>query len=188
MTIRRNTKLTLGPGKFEVHEFPAALDNQSGMVLVPVNIDLTVGEEIGLYWLDRTPFVRELAAIRPFQLFVRGGLFRTEFGPLMWQLFYVPNPKPEPQPFASVECHLNPCDPKQVALWRSLASQTHWHLTLLGAGNEVADFFEFENVFGLEDALDTMEQACRGMRVTDFMAAKQAFWNKFTMDDLYLMR
>src|SRR6266446_10016225 len=149
MTTRTNTKLILGPGRFQVHDLPAELAGRSGMVLIPVFIDLTVGEDIGLYWLDRTPCVRELAAIRPFQLFLRGGLFRTDFGPLMWQLFYVPNPRPGPQPFASVECHLNPCDPRQVALWRKLADQTHWHLTLLGAGDKVEDFFEFENDFRL---------------------------------------
>ena len=183
--MRHNTKLTLGPGYFEAHDFPRALAGQSGILPMPVTIDLTVGEEVGLYWLDPTAFIFELAAVRPFKLFMRGGLFRSKHGPLMWQLFYVPNPKPEPQPFASVECHIDPCDSQQVGIWRRLANQTHWHLTLLGAGNQVADFFEVENVFRLDDALDTMEQACRGMRVTDFMAAKQEFWERFTMDDLY---
>jgi len=185
--LRLNTKLTLGPGKFEVERFPATLAGQSGILPMPVTIDLTVGEEVGLYWLDPTPFIRELAGVRPFRLFTRGGLFSSAHGPLMWQLFYVPNPKPQPQPFASVECHINPSDSKQVSVWRRLANQTHWHLTLLGAGNKVADFFEFENVFGLEEALDTMERTCRGMRVTDFTAAKQEFWDRFTMDDLYRM-
>jgi hypothetical protein len=185
--MRHNTKLSLDPGHFEVHDFPKFLAGQSGIVPMPVIIDLTVGEEVALYWLDPTPFVHELATVRPFQLFMHGGLFRSAHGPLMWQLFYVPNPKPKPQPFASVECHINPCDPNQMGMWRRLANQTHWHLALLGAGNKVADFFEFENVFGLDDALDTMDKACRGMRITNFMAAKQEFWDRFTMDDLYGM-
>ncbi len=158
-----------------------------GLTPMSVVMDLTVGEEVALYWLDRTPFVHELAAIRPFQFFLRSGLFRSDFGPLMWMLFYVPNPAGDSQPFASVECHLNPSEPSQVSLWRRLAHQTHWHLTLLGAGDEVADFFELENCYGLADALDTMEQACRGMRVTDFMRAKQQFWDRYSMDDLYAM-
>ncbi|MEA3209315.1 MAG: hypothetical protein QOE70_2372 [Chthoniobacter sp.] len=106
----------------------------------------------------------------------------------MWMLFYVPNPDtPGGLPFASMECHLNPSDPEQVALWRQLANQTHWHLTLLGAGNRVHKFFEFENNYGLESALETMAPACRGMPVIDFMAAKQEFWDTYTMDDLYQM-
>ena len=158
-----------------------------GLTPMPVIMDITVGEEVALYWLDRNPFVHELAAIRPFQFFLRSGLFRSDFGPLMWMLFYVPNPAGDPQPFASVECHLNPSELSQISLWRRLAHQTHWHLTLLGAGDEVADFFEFENCFGLADTLDTMEEACRGMRVIDFMRAKQEFWDTYGMDDLYAM-
>ena len=184
---RHSTKFTLTPGRFEVDDFPPAFDALDGLVPMSVTIDLTVGEEVALYWLDRTPFIRYLARIRPFQFFLRSGLYRSDFGPLMWLLFYVRNPQPQPQPFASVECHINPSDSKQVALWRRLANQSHWHLTLLGAGNEVADFFEFENTFQMHEALDTMEQACRGMRVIDFLAAKQQFWDTFTMEDLYAM-
>lgn len=184
---RHNTKFTLGPGRFVVPDFPEALAGLSGMLPAQVTIDPAVGEEIGLYWLDPTPFIQQLAAIRPFHLLIRGGLFRSAYGPLLWQLFYVPNPRPEPQPFAAVECHINPCDSQQVGLWRRLANQTHWHLTLLGHGNQVADFFEFENVFGLDDVLDKVEQACRGQRVTDFMAAKQEFEETFSLDDLFGM-
>ncbi len=183
----QNTKYTLGSGHFEVDSFPAVLAAMDGLVPLPVVIDSTVGEEVALYWLDRTPFVHKLAAIRPFQFFLRSGLFRSDFGPLMWMLFYVPNPAPEPQPFASVECHLNPFEPSQVSLWRRLANQTYWHLTLLGASNEVAGVFEFENSFDLAYALDTMAEACHGMRVTDFMRAKQALWDRYSMDDLYAM-
>ena len=184
---QQNTKFTLGPGEFVVDDFPAALNGWNGLLPMPVTMDLTVGEEVALYWFDRTPFVHDLARIRPFQFFLKSGLYRTDFGPLMWLLFYVPNPEQQPEPFASMECHINPCDGDQVPLWRRLACQSHWHLTLLGAGNEVADFFEFENVFGLGERLDTVEDACRGMCVTDFLAAKRQFSARFTMDGLYAM-
>jgi len=184
---QHNTKYTQSKGHFEVDSFPASLATIDGLVPLPVIVDSTVGEEVVLYWLDRSPFVHELAAIRPFQFFLRLGLFHSDFGPLMWMLFYVPNIVPTPQPFASVECHLNPFDATQVFRWRQLAAQTYWHLTILGADNEVAAFFEFENDFGLADALDTMENACRGLRTTDFMRVKQAFWDRYTMKDLYGM-
>lgn len=184
---QQDTKFTLGPGRFSVTSFPPALEGQSGLLPLPVTIDLTVGEEIALYWLDRTPFIREVARIRPFQFFIKSGLYHTDFGPLMWLLAYVPTPKPSPQPFAAMECHINPCECSQMALWRRLANQSHWHLTLLGAGNKVADFFEFENIFRLDGALDAVEQACRGMHVTDFLAAKRQFSDRFTMDALFSM-
>jgi len=150
-------------------------------------LDYTVGEEVALYWRDRTPFIHQLAAIRPFQFFLINGLFRSSCGPLMWMLFYVPNPDSEPQPFAMMECHLNPASRAQVDLWRRLSKQTHWHLTLLGNNNRVAGFFEFENVYLLGDALDAMEDACRDKPVTDFMRAKQEFSDGYTLNELYQM-
>jgi hypothetical protein len=183
----QDTKYILSGGHFEVDSFPPELAAMDGLTPMPVVMDLTVGEEVALYWLDRTPFVHELAAIRPFQFFLRSGIFRSDFGPLIWMLFYVPNPAGGEQPFASVECHLNPAEPSQVSLWRRLAHQTHWYLTLLGAGDKVADFFELVNCYGLAAALDTMEESCRGMRVTDFMRAKQQFWDRYSMADLYAM-
>lgn len=185
--LRQNTKYNLGPGHFHVHDFPPRLATCDGLVPIPVIIDLIVGEEIGLYWLDRTPFIQELASIRPFRLMLQTGLFRSAYGPLLWLLFYVPNPQPEPQPFASVECHVNPSEVSQVNTWHRLANQTHWHLTLLGADNEVADFFEFENDFELDASLSMMTRACQGLPVTDFARAKQEFWETYTMADLYRM-
>ncbi len=143
---RQNTKFTLGTGQFEVVCFSTALAGQSGLFPMPVTIDPAVGEEIVLYWLDRTPFIADLASVRPFRLEMSAGLYPSRFGPLIWLLFYVPNPQPEPQPFASMECHINPSDPKQMLMLRRLASQTHWHLVLLGAGNRVIDFLEFATV------------------------------------------
>jgi hypothetical protein len=186
--LRQNTKYNLGPGHFQVHDFPPQLAVCNGLVPIPVIIDLIVGEEIGLYWLDRTPFIQKLASIRPFRLMLKTGVYRSAYGPLMWLLFYVPNPQPEPQPFASVECHINPSEVSQVNMWHRVANQTHWHLTLLGADNEVADSFEFENDFGLDTSLPMMTQACQGLPVTDFMRAKGEFWKTYTMDDLYRMR
>lgn len=184
---QHDTKLTLGRGRFEVVDFPPELSRHNGLLPLATILDYTVGEEVALYWVDRTPFVTELAAIRPFQMILINGLFRSSYGPLMWMLFYVPNPVPEPQPFAMVECHLNPASRGQVDLWRRLSNQTHWHLTLLGKNNRVADFFEFENVYLLGDALDTMEESCCDLPVTDFMRAKQEFSDRYTLDELYQM-
>lgn len=152
-----------------------------------VVIDLTVGDEVALYWRDSTSFINELSAIHPFQLRLRAGLFRSDFGPLMWMLFYVPNPRATPQPFASMECHVNPQSPSQLELWRRLANQSHWHLSLVNSGNKIVNFFEFENTFGLDAALDSVEHVCAGIPVMDFNRAKKHFWDTYTMDDLYNM-
>jgi len=108
--LKQDAKFKLDGGHFEVRDFPKRLNGCEGLVPIPVIIDLIVGEEIGLYWIDRTPFVKELAAVRPFRLMLKSGLFRSQSGPLMWLLFYVPNPQVSPQPFASMECHINPAE------------------------------------------------------------------------------
>ena len=40
---------------------------------------------------------------------------------------------------------------------------------------------------GLGEALDTVEDACRGMEVTDLMCAKQQIWGRYGMEDIYAM-
>ena len=185
--VRQDTQFKLDDGNFEVCNFPWQLNDSEGLVPIPVVFDRIVGEEIGLFWIDRTPFVEEITAIRPFQLLLKSGLYRSQSGPLIWLLFYVPNTQAFPQPFASVECLINPSEPQHVNTLRRLANQTHWHLTLVGADNEVADVFEFENEFDLDSSLDMMLEACRGMRMTDFTRVRNDFWVAFTMDDLYKM-
>ena len=183
--LRQNTKYNRGSGCVDVRDFPPQLARCNGLLPIPAILDPTVGEEVALYWMDRTPFVLELAAIRPFRLMLKSGVYQSVYGPLIWFLFYVPNSKPVPQPFASTELHLNPSETNQVSLWEKLANQTHWHLTLLGAGNSVAEFFEFENHFGLDTSLPRMMQTCQGLAVTDFIQAKAEFSKSYTMDDLY---
>jgi hypothetical protein len=185
---RHNTKFTLTPGHFEASAYRGALPESDGLVPLSAVIDFTVGDEVALYWRDSTSFITELSSIHPFQLHLRVGLFRSDFGPLMWMLFFVPNPRTSPQPFASMECHLNPHSPSQLALWRRLANQTHWHLSLVDGKSKIINFFEFENVYGLDTALDSVERVCTGMPVTDFMRAKQHFWDTYSMDDLYSMK
>lgn len=180
---RQNTKHTLGVCNFNLGSFPTDL-TMDGIVALPVAIDASIGREIGLFWIDRTKFIRELAAVRPFQLFLKTGLGRTDFGPLMWMVFYVPDPKDNHQAFGAMECHLNPCRDSQVSLWRQLSNQTHWHLILVEAGNKVADLFEFENCFSLAEAIDSMEETCRGLCVADFVRAKQQFSERNSVEDL----
>ena len=66
--MKQNTKLTLGNGRFSVDDFPVELKNHNGLVAMPAIIDFTIGEEIVLYWIDRTPFIKEVAAQKPLRL------------------------------------------------------------------------------------------------------------------------
>ena len=74
-----------------------------------------------------------------------------------------------------------------VSRWRELAVQSHWHIFLIGAGNEQREFFEFENVFNLDEALDLMVRACGPIPMVDFARAKARFMEENSLDDLLKM-
>ena len=86
---RHDTKNTLGKAHYQVDGPHRWLTDIEGLVPLRVVIDPTVGEEVALFWRDSTPFVRELAAVRPFQFMLKCGLLRTEFGPIMCQLMFL---------------------------------------------------------------------------------------------------
>ena len=67
------------------------------------------------------------------------------------------NPANPAEPFAAWDCYIDPKNPVQMRLWRSLAAQTHWHLFLVGPRNEQENFFEFENNYGLAESLEATE-------------------------------
>src|SRR5262249_55371908 len=109
------------------------------------------------------------------------------FGPVPFLLFYIPDPANDSQPFASYELYLNLGSDSQVTLWRKLANQTHWHLFLVGTGNQQEEFFEFENNFQLGESLDSIQAACQNIQMVDFDRAKAEFGDEYSIKDLYRM-
>jgi hypothetical protein len=138
-------------------------------------LDLTLGEEVVLYLRDQTPFMDDLCRVRPFRLMLKTGVARNQFGPLAFLVFWVAHPDDPEQAFAAYDVYLNPHSQPQVDTWRHLAAQTHWHVILVGAGGEQRDFFEFENTFALDDALDFILEACAPIQLVDFDRAKAKF-------------
>jgi hypothetical protein len=185
----KNTKWRHGPTNFQLAdvEVELGLGPRDGLFPIPVIIDEAVGEEVVLYLRDQTPFMQALKRVRPFQLFLKVGVGRNHFGPVPFLLFYVPNPRDESHYFVAYDLYLDPGSNSQVALWRKLANQTHWHLFLVGAGNQQEDFFEFENNFRLGESLDSIQAACENIQMIDFDRAKAEFGDKYSIKDLYRM-
>src|SRR5262249_25067041 len=140
----KNTRWLHGPSNFQLPdvEVELGLGARDGLFPIPEIMDEAVGEQVVLYLRDQTPFMHELKLTRPFQLLLKVGVGRNRFGPVPFLLFYIPNPSNDSQPFAAYDLYLNPNSESQVALWRKLANQTHWHLFLVGAGNQQEEFFE----------------------------------------------
>jgi hypothetical protein len=187
MTFRLNNKWPGGPVRFDFTTLPSALQSAEGILPVPLSLNDGVGTETVLILFDRTDFIHQLAATRPFTLMMKSGLVGTDFGPLMFILFWVPNPADPNEPMTVIDCHVNPLDSHSMSAWRDLARQSHWHLFLLDADNEQQDFFEFENDYDLGEALDSAAQACQGMESADFMLAKQEFCNLYDVPTLLMM-
>ncbi len=144
-----------------------------------------LGEEIILYWRDQTNFMEELRLIHPFRLFLKAGVTRNEFGPLAFLLFGVENPSCPSEYCSAIEMYVNPFSEEQIAVLRKLASQTHWHLFLIGQGSQQRGFYEFGNVYQMHEILDLVQEACGPVQMVDFLRAKELFMQEHTVDDLF---
>ena len=182
-----NNKWTHGKVTFVLPPLPAEFQGAEGIIPWNFVLDPSVGTETILLLLDRTPFIHDLAKIRPIDLHLKTGLVRTGSGPLMFLLFSFPDPRGPGPVFSAIEAHANPLDVQHMQMWRDLARQSHWHLILVGANDELVNLFEFENVFGLEQAIEQVEATCRGMVGGSFDEAKAEFCATYTIDDLFGM-
>ena len=162
-------KIALGP----IPYFDTVAD--AGILPMFMVLEERIGTEMVLLWIDKTPFINELAQLQPFNLFLKTGLVQTSHGPLMFLLFCVPNPDEPNTPFAMTDFHVNLVSPSVVSTLRELARQTHWHLILVDCEGAEVGLFEFSNDYGLGVALDQYLVAYTGMGYGDFMAAKEEF-------------
>jgi len=181
---RKNTKYTLSPGQTSIEGLPASLLGVSGILPLPMILDLTVGEEIVLCWFDPTWFVHDLASINPFSLYLKTGLFSSNHGPVMWMVFFVTEGSTKSQLRAAIECFVNPASELQRGVWKRLSRQTHVHLLVLDAQCQKRRFLEFENNFEIDQAMNLLEQTCTGSEVKDFDQAKEEFGKTFTVEAL----
>ncbi len=181
---RIDTRWRHGQACFEHPALDDFFGPREGLLPLGVILDPAIGAEVVLILRDQTPFMEGLRQVRPFRLELRTGLGRNEFGPLAFLVFWVPNPADPGVPFAAYDAYINPHSEKMLALWRPLTHQSHWHLFLVGAGNQQREFFEFENTFRLGEALDFFQEACASIPMVDFNRATLKFMQEHTVEEL----
>lgn len=166
---------------------PSILQRHPGEGILPMSLAVEdrIGTETALILLDRTPFIYELAKVRPFNLMLKSGVVRTSHGPVAFFLFWFPDPRQPQMPFASFDCHANPLDRVLMLPWRDLARQSHWHLILVDGKGQVVDVFEFPNEYGMADTLEQFDQVCQGMTCGDFLLAKSEFCERCSLEYLF---
>ena len=153
-----DNKWNHGKVRFDFSKIAPALLARDGIVPLQVVLDASIGSELALLLIDHTPFVHKLAKAKPFHLRLKSGVVNTDHGPILFHLFYVPDPTdPAAPPLAMFDVHANPFDSGHMAMWRDLSRQTHWHVFLVGPGNVQVDFYEFANTFALGETLDMVE-------------------------------
>jgi hypothetical protein len=158
-----SNKWSHGSTHFILPPLPPQFQTAQGIVPWRLGLDPKTGSEMVLLLIDRTPFIYDLAKIKPFDFRLNIGLVRTSHGPLCFLLFYVPDPTRPGSVYLAIDAHLNPFDADHVMVWRDLARQSHWHLVLVGVDDELVDLFEFENIFNLGQTLDQVETVCSTM-------------------------
>ena len=78
---------TLGNANFGAHHGADPFKDFSGMFTIYSALDKSIGTEVILYIRDETDFIYDVAKQKPFQLFMKTGIVRTHFGPVMFLLF-----------------------------------------------------------------------------------------------------
>ncbi|HEY6332474.1 MAG TPA: hypothetical protein VI756_24330, partial [Blastocatellia bacterium] len=96
-----------------------------------------------------------------------------------------PDPADQNEPAMAVDRVIDPFDKKSLDSLDRLASQSHWHVALIDRNQEVVDFFEFQNSYGLDESLDGILEACEGMSPGDFTLAVKEFTEDYSLDDLF---
>lgn len=185
--MRQQNKWLHGPTQFQNLSLDSHMGVHDGFLPLPVILDPSIGEEVALFVRDQTPFMEKLRQINPFRLMLKSGCARNNFGAIIFLLFWVQNPLDYSEPFAAWDCYIDPKDAVMMRLWRALASQSHWHLFLIGTEDKQENFFEFENDYGLNEALDFMESACSNIETIDFNRAKEQFMCENSIDEIFQM-
>lgn len=176
-----------GSTRFDIPDFGPVLNQFDGLMPFYVVLDPDIGREVVLILRDRTDFMNTLKATKPFQLFVKTGLVRNEYGPLGFLLFWIQDPKNPNNYVVAYDMYLNPTEEVQIELWSDLASQTHWHLILVGANEQQEDFFEFANCYGLDEFLMTVYEGCEGVEMIDFYRAREEFGQQHSIRQMFDM-
>jgi hypothetical protein len=170
---------------FELSQLPPILIASPGIKPISAILDSSIGEEVVLLITEPKNKVREFKGRNITKFMLKAGLINTSYGPVCFLLFYFPDPLTGEQ--VTYENSINPKDYQQLSVFEQLSGQQYWHVVIADDTGEVVNFFEFPNGYGLSDTLKQVENVCENMQVTDFMAAKAEYENKYSIDQLLAM-
>jgi hypothetical protein len=174
-----------GKVHLELSQLPAILFAPPGIKAIPAVLDSSIGEETVLLLTEAKNEVSEFEGRNITRFTLKAGWVYTSYGPVLFFLFYFPNPITGNQ--VTYEISINPKDYKQLAIYERLSRQKYWHVVIADETGEVVNFFEFPNEYGLSETLQQVTSVCEKMQATDFMAAKAEYEIKYSVDQLLEM-
>ena len=184
MPPTHNTKWTNAHQDFQLGSLPAYMADKARVVPATAEFDPSVGREVFLNIFDTSISKADLEVLGNVNFDLAAGMVGTQGGPVAYLLLTIPAPAGGSEPWATYTIAINPHAKEDVALFRKLADQSHWHLRVIGAGLETLGVVEVENTFDVHAILDRFVEVARDYPCHDFDAAKTEFEATFTVDEL----
>jgi len=157
---------------------------QHGIYYLNAVLDKEVGEEVVLIIYDPTDFIYEVEQLVPFNFYVASFVINTAYGPVFSFLFWVTNTHDKREAFAIYDKPIDISRPTLIQPWIKIANQTHVHLLLIDKNYETVGFYEFDNVLGFEESVNTILQLDTS-NVMDYICAEQEYFSKYSLEDLF---
>ncbi|MBS1553087.1 MAG: hypothetical protein JST15_13560 [Bacteroidetes bacterium] len=157
--------------------------HNSGIYYLSVALDEKVGEEVVLIIYDDSDFNNKLVNVKPFRFVMSSIAVNTNYGPVGVFIFSVENPLDKNIPFALYDKPVNIANYNMIKPWLELANQTHIHLLLVNKKYDVVGFYEFENTYNFEEAIDVFMQL-KPENVVDFEKATEEYFRDFSLEYL----
>lgn len=159
---------------------PSQVDDGQEVFIVQAELPPRLVPEFIFLLKGSDPEISAIAKTRPFGFYMdNAGLWKSsECCPVLFIKFRISPAGIDGLPVKEFIYTGNPLSEVEMSAFRSLARQTHVHLFVLNEYHEQVDFFEFDNTFQIDQMVEMVEQACRGMKCQDFAKAKNEFVKK----------
>lgn len=159
--------------------------SKDGLFVQAATIDAEVGEEVVIFLRGPGPQINELVRLQT-TLYVKPGVTRNCYGPVGWILFRLAEQNEQETPLLTAIKCFNPHSGDEVAFWRRLADQDHWHLFLV-VGNEMRDYITYQTNFNLDEGLDTILGQSESFPMKDPVGAVELFMKQNSTEELWNM-
>ena len=166
--------------------FPATFSEMLGVIALDTICEDGMKETV-LLLKDQSPFVLELAKLRPFKLNNKSLFLKTPYGCVCILLFWIATPGNENKPYAIYEKYLNIYKPEMMEPYYQLTNQAYLHFFIVNEHKEILNTFEFVNFFLSSDLRKIVSQIITAHKQVDIHAAIQYIQQQFSLDDLFAM-